>query len=302
MTTDAAHSPNRPLLALSLAAILALPLGATAEPAGTPAGAKPDSEIETASGPPPLWTAGLFAVGAHHAVYPGAARRTTNATLLPFVTYRGPVFRLEGGSAGLRAMRRPRAELDFSAAASFGSDGRDSGARAGMPAIGTLVEVGPSLRVNLGELREDGTRPPWRLDLPLRAVFDADRDFDYAGLSFEPRLSWRLPAAGDWTPSLHAGALFGSRALNDMYYGVDAVYVTPTRPAYAAKPGLVATRVGTSWSRLLGPDWRLGLHASLESVRGAANESSPLVGRMVDPTLAITLTWTALRSDHAGVK
>ncbi|MGM9486468.1 MipA/OmpV family protein [Ideonella sp. YS5] len=251
---------------------------------------------------PPLWTAGLFAVAGHHAVYPGAARRTTSAALLPFVTYRGPLLRLESGTAGLRALRTPRTELDFSAAASFGSGGQDSGAREGMPAVGTLAEIGPSLRIHLGELPEDGQRPPWRLDLPVRLVFDVDRSLRYAGVSFEPRLTWRLPDWSGWTPSVYLGALVGSRGLNDMYYGVDPAYATPTRPAYSARAGLVATRLGVSLSGRLRDDLRLGLHAGVESVRWAANEDSPLVGRMVDPSVAITLTWTALRSEAPGVR
>ncbi|HEV8688853.1 MAG TPA: MipA/OmpV family protein [Ideonella sp.] len=262
----------------------------------------PDTGIEARGQAPPLWTAGLFFVAADHAVYPGAERRARNATLLPFATWRGPVLRVVGGGAGLRALRTPRAELDFSAAAAFGSSGTDTGARAGMPAIGTLVEIGPSLRINLGELREDGERPPWRLDLPVRTAFDASRDLDYAGLSFEPRLNWRLPAIGPWTPSVYASLFFGDRTLNAMYYGVAPVYATETRPAYEARAGLVATRLGMSWSRLLGRDLRLALHASVESVKGAANAGSPVVGRTVDPTLAITLIWTALRSQEAGVE
>lgn len=257
--------------------------------------------MEPAGEAPPLWTAGLFAVAADHAVFPGASRRSTNATILPFVTYRGPVLRFEGGTAGVRAMQTPRAQLDFSGAASFGSGGRDSGAREGMPAVGTLVELGPSLRVNLGELDVDGNPPAWRADLPWRFVFDANRGLDYVGLSFEPRLTWRLPDQGDWSPSLYASALFGSRGLNDLYYGVAPAYATPTRPAYEARRGLVATRLGTSWSRMLGSDVRLALHLGVETVRGAANAGSPVVGRMADPTVAITLTWTAFRSDEKGV-
>ena len=284
-------------LALALSGSLAAAQSDSTGPASV------DTEAGAPAGqPPPLWTAGLFFVAADHAVYPGAERRARNATLLPFITWRGPVLRIVSGAAGLRAMRTPRAELDFSAAASFGSSGTDTGAREGMPAIGTLVEFGPSLRINLGELREDGQRPPWRLDLPVRAVFDASRDLDYAGTSFEPRLNWRLPAVGPWTPSLYTALLFGDRTLNAMYYGVAPVYATETRPAYQAHSGLVATRVGTSWSRMLGRDWRLALHASLESVRGAANAGSPVVGRMVDPTFAITLVWTALRSEEPGVE
>jgi hypothetical protein len=285
---------------LSVLAAAAVAMAATLARAETDRDTARDEDDATEA--PPLWTAGLFAVAGHHAVYPGAARRTNSAALLPFITYRGPLLRLESGSAGLRAMRTPRTELDFSASASFGSGGQDTGAREGMPAVGKLAEIGPSLRINLGELREDGQRPPWRLDLPVRLVFDVDRDLRYTGVSFEPRLSLRLADWSGWTPSVYVGALFGSRGLNDMYYGVDPIYVTPTRPAYTAKAGLVATRLGMSISGRLREDLRLGLHAGMESVRGAANENSPLVGRMVDPSVAITLTWTALRSESPGVR
>lgn len=285
--------------------LLASPL-AWAQAAGTstapPIEPGTERSADADAGPPPLWTAGLFLVAGDHAAYPGSDRQVQSGTVLPFVTWRGPVFRVEGGGAGLRALRTPRYELDMSASASFGSDGQDTGARAGMPAIGTLVEFGPSLRINLGSLDDSGKRPPWRLDLPLRAVFDADRDFDHGGLSFEPRLSWRLPALAGGSPALHAAALFGNRTLNAMYYGVAPAYATPSRPAYEAKGGLVATRVGASWSRMVMPHVRLGLHAGLESVRGAANEDSPLVRKSLNHTLALTLTWTALRSATSGVE
>ena len=91
------------------------------------------------------------------------------------------------------------------------------------------------------------------------------------------------------------------RVLNDLYYGVAPIYATPGRPAYEARAGLVATRLGSSWSHMLRDNLRLGLHASVESVRGAANRDSPVVGRSADYTLALTLTWTAFRSEQNGV-
>ena len=276
--------------------------GASAQTAATTPVPIPEDSATSKSEAPALWSAGLFMVAADHAVYPGAERRTQNAIALPFVTYRGPIVRLEGGTAGVRALRTPRAELDFSAAASFGSDGKDSGARAGMPAVGTLVEFGPSVRIHLGELPEDGSRPPLRLDLPVRAAFDADRDFRYAGLSFEPRISWRLPRVAGWSPSVHAGMLFGDRTLNSLYYDVPPEYATPARPAYDARGGLTASRLGASISRLLGTDLRLALHAGVETVKGAVNRDSPVVGRSVDHSVAISLTWTAWRSDDRGVE
>jgi outer membrane protein len=291
------------LLAASLQAFAQADGQPAAGPEATaPVDAGTERSADVDAGRPPLWTAGLFMVAGDHAAYPGSDRQVQSATVLPFVTWRGPVFRVEGGGAGLRGLRTPRFELDIGASASFGSDGKDTGARRDMPAIGTLVELGPSLRINLGELAEGGKRPPWRLDLPVRAVFDADRDFDHGGLSFEPRLSWRLPSWAGGSPSLYASALFGSRALNAMYYGVEPAYATPDRQAYDAKGGLVSSRLGASWSRTLLPHLRLGLHAGLESVRGAANEDSPLVRKSLSHTLALTLTWTALRSDAAGVE
>lgn len=281
-------------------------LGCSAQTAGTDA-----ASVETVAPAVPgaaaeasLWTAGLFLVAGSHPVYPGADHRVQSARLLPFVTYRGPVLRVEGGSAGLRTLRTPRYELDFSAAGSFGSGGSDVKDRAGMPSIGTLAEIGPSLRINLGDLDSGRERTPLRLALPLRAVFDVSRDFDYVGVAFAPRLSYSMPLTQDWRLTTHAEVLAGSRQLTQLFYGVAPVYATATRPAYRADAGLIATSLGASVSRALGDkgDWRIGAFAGLQSVAGAANEDSPLVGRKVDGRVGITLSWTAYRSDARGVE
>jgi MipA family protein len=251
-----------------------------------------------------LWTAGLFMVAGSHPAYPGADHRVQNARVLPFITYRGPVLRVEGGSAGLRTLRTPRYELDFSAAGSFGSGGSDVKARAGMPSIGTLAEIGPSLRINLGDLDRGRDRTPLRLALPLRAVFDVSRDFDHSGVSFAPRLSYSLPLTPEWRLTTYAELLAGDRQLANLFYGVDPVYATGSRPAYQAKAGLIATSLGASVSRALGAakEWRIGAFAGLQSVAGAANEDSPLVGRKLDGRVGITLSWTAYRSETGGVE
>lgn len=290
---------------LLVGATLSLALGCSAQTAGadaagadTVAPAVPGSVTETS-----LWTAGLFLVAGSHPAYPGADHRVQSARLLPFVTYRGPVLRVEGGSAGLRTLRTPRYELDFSAAGSFGSGGSDVKDRAGMPSIGTLAEIGPSLRINLGDLDSGRERTPLRLSLPLRAVFDVSRDFDYVGVAFAPRLSYTVPLTPDWRLTTYAEVLAGNRQLTDLFYGVAPVYATPTRPTYRADAGLIATSLGASVSRALGDkgEWRIGAFAGLQSVAGAANEDSPLVGRKLDGRVGLTLSWTAYRSDAQGV-
>lgn len=294
--------PSRLLAGATLVAAL----GCAAQTAGADAASAdtvtplPAGQAEQAS----LWTAGLFLVAGSHPAYPGADHRVQSARLLPFITYRGPVLRVESGSAGLRTFRTPRYELDFSAAGSFGSGGSDVKARAGMPSIGTLAEVGPSLRINLGDLDSGRERTPLRLALPLRAVFDVSRDFDYVGVAFAPRLSWSQPLTEDWRLTTYAELLAGNRRLANLFYGVAPVYATATRPAYQADAGLIATSVGASVSRALGQqrEWRIGAFAGLQSVAGAANESSPLVGRKLDGRIGITLSWTGYRSDAKGVE
>lgn len=290
---------------LLASAPLCLALGCSAQTAGadaagadTVAPAAPGSVTETS-----LWTAGLFLVAGSHPAYPGADHRVQSARLLPFVTYRGPVLRVEGGSAGLRTLRTPRYELDFSAAGSFGSGGSDVKDRAGMPSIGTLAEIGPSLRINLGDLDRGRERTPLRLALPLRAVFDVSRDFDYVGVAFAPRLSYTVPLTADWRLTTYAEVLAGNRQLTDLFYGVAPVYATATRPTYKADAGLIASSLGASVSRALGEkgEWRIGAFAGLQSVAGAANEDSPLVGRKLDGRVGLTLSWTAYRSDAQGV-
>lgn len=290
----------RPLHLLSLWSLAILAWG-TAQAAPT------DLPVQTADDDPapPLWTVGLFTVAGDHPVYPGADHRIQSAAVVPFATYRGPLLRIEGGAAGVRAVRTPRYELSLSGTASFGSAGADVSARQGMPAIGTLAELGPGLRVRLGDLEDDTPRARWTLELPLRGVFDVDRDLRYVGVSFEPQVSasLRLPDGWqDWSVSLRAGALVASRQLNQLFYGVAPAYATPFRPAYAAQPGWIATRLGGSLSRQLMPGLRASFLVGLESVAGAANEGSPLVKRRWDHSVGVSLIWTAYRSDERGVE
>jgi MipA family protein len=99
-----------------------------------------------------------------------------------------------------------------------------------------------------------------------------------------------------------ASALLGDRALNSLYYGVDTAYATAARPAYEARAGLVATRLNASLRQKISPTLRLQYFAQLETVRGAANEASPLVRSKQDAGIGVSLIWGALHSDQAGVE
>src|SRR5579862_612941 len=148
------------------------------------------TDPSTLHDPLPLWELGLVAIGGYQPAYPGSDRNLAAGQVLPYGIYRGSVLRVDEGGVGVRAYRTPRFEWEASGSASFGSSADQVPARAGMPSIGKLVEFGPALKINLGDLL-DARREPrkTRLEIPVRAVFDVSDSFHHRGWTFEPRLT-----------------------------------------------------------------------------------------------------------------
>ena len=253
--------------------------------------------------PLPLWEIGAVAIAAYMPAYPGSDQDLARLRILPFGIYRGSVLHADGNGIGLRALRTPRFEWDVSGSGSFGSSANKVRIRAGMPSIGTLVEIGPALKVNLGDLVDDKREPRLtQLEIPVRAVFDVNHGFAHRGWTFEPRLSHTAWTGPSFALVLSAGALFGDRTLNHLYYGVDSPYATAGRPAYDAKAGLIASRLSASLRHRINSTLRLQYFAQVETVRGAANESSPLVRSKQDAGIGLSLIWGVWHSDESGVE
>lgn len=243
----------------------------------------------------PLWEAGVFVGAAAQPAYPGAEDHTRRAAVLPFFVYRGPLLRVDDDGAALRALRTPRFELNVGVAGALGSAADEVDARAGMPDLGLLIEAGPRLVWNLIEPRAAG-RAPWRLEVPLRAVLEIDGGVRYRGLAFAPELVHERRLAAGWNAGLRFGPVFGNEGLADLFYQVDPVHATATRPAYDARGGLIAWRAGASLQRSLGRDLSIFGFVRLESVAGAANRNSPLVRRDSGVAGGVGLVWTLARS------
>jgi pimeloyl-ACP methyl ester carboxylesterase len=144
--------------------------------------------------------------------------------------------------------------------------------RQGMPDIGTLVEFGPRLKVQLGalELPLAGVGK-LQAQFPLRGVFDLSDRFASRGLAFEPELSWVTRTAGGIGWGVNVGALIGSERLADTFYQVAPAYARLGRPAYDAKAGLISLRAGISGGYRVAPDWFVFAFARVDSVAGAKN-------------------------------
>lgn len=242
----------------------------------------------------PLWEVGVAAGGLSQQAYPGADQQARRALALPYLIYRGQVLRADDRGAGLRALRTESFELDVSFAGSLSAGSGSLRAREGMARLGTLLEAGPVARwFPAGR----SARDRMTVELPLRGVFEAANPGHHRGFSVEPKLALqRRDAAGGWNYGVSVAALFGDRRLGATYYQVAPTEALADRPAYAARAGLIAWRLGASASTELTPDLRLYAFGRLDTVAGAANRASPLVRQTVGASYGLGLTYTLRRS------
>jgi MipA family protein len=242
----------------------------------------------------PLWEVGGVGIGVSQQAYPGSDQQVNRALVLPYFLYRGEFLRADRDSAGIRALKTENYEIDVGVAGAFGAGSKTLEARKGMRELGTLVELGPRLKWNLGSAPGSGKL---RAEIPLRAVFDLSDKGEYRGWSFEPRLTYEAQSSG-WRYNASVGAVFADTKLAQTLYEVRASEATPTRAAYAAKSGLVAWRLGTSVSRSLDKDWSVFGFARLDTVAGAANDASPLVRKTAGGTVGLGVAYTWMRSER----
>ncbi|MEI6618632.1 MAG: MipA/OmpV family protein [Betaproteobacteria bacterium] len=242
----------------------------------------------------PLWEVGAVAVGVSQQAYPGSSERVQQALALPFFIYRGDVLRLDGGNAGLRAFKTPTWELDIGASGSLGSRASDTVARKGMADLGTLVEFGPRLRWNISR---PAPADQWRLDLPLRGVFDLNSALAQRGIAFEPELSFSHRTLEGTSYSASVSGVWANQSMQSMFYSVAPSEVNATRSAYTAQAGLLSLRLAGSVSHLLNPDLRLIFYGRVDSVNGSANQASPLVQQNTGASMGMVLSYTWKQSE-----
>ena len=134
-------------------------------------------------------------------------------------------------------------------AGSFGTNNDEIDARRGMRELGTLVELGPRLKWNLGAAPGGGR---WVAKFLLRAVFDLSDGASHRGVAFEPELVFERQAQAGWRYNASISAIRADAKLARTFYEVTRAEANVLRSAYAATSGLVAWRLSTSFSRKLG--------------------------------------------------
>lgn len=243
----------------------------------------------------PLWELGFVGLGLAQQAYPGSDERVRRSFVLPYLLYRGEVLRADEETIGIRAIKDRVFELDIGLGANLGSRAGQLTARRGMPDLGTTVEFGPRAKWFLSDRRADGV---WRFEVPARWVVDVSDRFRERGAVVEPTLVYACDAPDQTSFSVSAGALLGDRRMARTWYGVDARYVAEGRPAYDARAGLIAWRLGAAASKPVAANWHAFGFLRVDSVAGAVNRRSPLVRQTVGASIGVGLAWTWMRSDQ----
>lgn len=232
---------------------------------------------------------GIFVGGLVYPAYPAAQGHAHKVVPLPYLHYEGRYFSIGGGSiAAAHVVKKPRLKFDVSLAGAFNANSSSVAARAGMPNLHYIFEVGPVVDYRLGH----ALNATWTAEIPLRGVFQTDlHSIHFLGESFSPGVAvhWKMAGPGRASATLRLHALFASRGVQDYFYGVAAPYATASRPAYRARAGYLGSAVALTYGRNLTPTLRVFGYAKLGLYGGAANHGSPLFGQNVTTTFGLAL-------------
>jgi outer membrane scaffolding protein for murein synthesis (MipA/OmpV family) len=244
----------------------------------------------------PLWELGVAAGGIYSPDYPAADKNSLHGLALPLVIYRGDIFRLGKDSIAKGVfIDNDYTELNVSLAASFNANSSDNNARRGMPDLDYLGEIGPQLKIKLGELYGGKTE----LQLPVRAVFSTDfRRVDHRGYRFNPKFIYERQNIFNSSIDLNSsiGSIFATKKLHEYFYRVEPRFATATRPAYEADGGYLGSEITLGLSYGITDRVKAYVGGHVGYYGGAANEDSPLFRQKVNSSIYVAFTWSIFQS------
>jgi len=224
----------------------------------------------------PLWEFGLGAGGLHQSFYTGTKDTRTFAFPVPLIIYRGEVFKSDDEGIRAQLSKTQRYTLDLSLDFNLAIDSDEVELRRGLPDIGSLLQIGPSLEITLSKREHN----EWLLRLPVRSNFDISSDgVKQAGYTFSPNIAYLHQLSTEptpWRAGVSVGPQFSDSKFNNIYYGVDQQFATANRPAYTSSGGYSGARAAltlTSKSRKR----LLVMFLRYDNISGAEFDDSPLV-------------------------
>lgn len=242
----------------------------------------------------PLWEFGLGTGVLVFNDYRGSNTTHAYPLPLPYLVYRGKLFKAD--DKGLRGLflNHERVELELSVNAT--TPVHDDAARAGMPGLRATLEIGPQLDLHMW--RSTDRRVHLDLRVPVRAAFTAQAVPHLVGTFVAPNVSLDIAqheGGGGWKLGLLAGPLFADHRYDSYFYSVAPQFATATRPAFDAPGGYAGTQMLAALTRRY-PSWWLGAYVRHDTLAGASFAASPLVKRDSYWSGGLGIVWIIQRS------
>lgn len=227
----------------------------------------------------PVFEAGIAGGGGWLPAYPASDQNRWRGLAVPYIIYRGNVFRADDGGLRARTSLADGIELSVSASGGVNASSDDVTARQGMPDLEWLGEIGPNIRFTLWRGEDEAAPQRIVLDTPIRAVFSTDwSSVSFRGFTFAPDIAYEhmhflSPFA---RLRVSAGVVFGTDRYADYFYDVAPQYARPDRPAYNAQAGYIGSRLSVSYRLPLSERFSVVAGGRVENFSGASNADSPL--------------------------
>lgn len=196
---------------------------------------------------------------------------------IPYIIYHGKY--LQSDRDGIRGnfFKSDQYEFTFSATATITPHPEQNNARQGMPSLGSTLEIGPALNINLtGKTFHDGLM----LQIPIHAVIAVNGDDrGYQGLLFQPQFIYQKQFS-NWQFTQRLGLGFASEKYHDYYYAVDDKFVTADRSYFDAHGGYNGTFAQSAFSRSIrinNLDTKLAFFLRYDNLNDTAFEKSSLI-------------------------
>lgn len=238
--------------------------------------------------PEKRWELGIGIGGLTTPDYRGSKTNRSYVAPIPYVVYRGPVFRTDREGVRGDFLRTDQLEFTASLAVSFTPDNHKNALRQGMPELASTLEGGPALNINL---TGDSFREGFSLTLPVRAVMTVGQGSpEYIGLVSTPAIIYRHKLKNEWDLHLRAGPMFASGKYHNYYYTVLPEYALPERPAYDAESGYSGFNGALAVTRRHGDFW-YAFYSRYANLSGTDFLDSPLVETRHNLTAGFAISW-----------
>ncbi len=246
----------------------------------------------------PLWEVGGGGAVLRVPDYRGSEEVRTYVLPVPWLVYRGEIFRADRDGVRARLFNSERVDLNLSINGSVPVDSDRNKARQGMEDLRPLFEIGPVANIHLW--RSADNRAALDLRLPARAAFTFRSGVEHVGYVFAPQLNldlrWPSATAPDrWNLGLLVEVPFSDRRLNGYFYSVTAAEATATRPEYQARSGYGGWQALAAVSHRM-DRWWFGGFIKYDNLSGAVFADSPLVTQRRQVSGGIAISYVFARS------